>query len=63
MKMMFSEEESSGSDGESEIIKQLKDKFQASTTNSEKVQVLTVLPKRWSVRKVQSEFGASNYKV
>ena len=63
MKMMFPEEESSGSDGESEIIKQLKDKFQASTTNSEKVKVLTVLPKCWSVRKVQSEFGASNYKV
>ena len=34
-----------------------------STTNSEKVQVLTVLPKRWSVRKVQSECGASNYMV
>ena len=60
-KMMLPEEESSGSDNESEIIKQLKDKFQASTTNSEKVQVLTVLPKSWSVRKVQSEFGAPNY--
>ena len=47
-KMMLPEKESSGSDDESEIIKQLKDKFQASTTNSEKVQVMTVLPKSWS---------------
>ena len=34
-----------------------------STERSEKVQVLTVLPKSWSIRKVQKTFGASNYMV
>lgn len=50
-------------DDESEIIRQLKDKFQETTVRSEKVQVLTVLPKSWSIRRIEEEFGASNYMV
>ena len=47
-------------DDESEIIR---DKFQETTVRSEKVQVLTVLPKSWSIRRIEEEFGASNYMV
>lgn len=43
------------------MIAQLKEKFYSTTERSEKVQVLTVLPKSWPIRRVQSEFGASNY--
>jgi len=50
-------------DDESEIIMQLKEKFQATSERSEKVQILTVLPSSWSIRQVQEEFGASNYMV
>ena len=48
-------------DDDSEIIEQLKEKFHASTNRSQKVQILTVLPKSWSVRKIQEEFTVSNY--
>lgn len=44
---------------EDEILAQLKQKFHSCTENSEKVQILTVLPKSWSIRKI----GASNYMV
>ena len=27
------------------------------------MQILTVLPRSWSIRRVQDEFGASNYMV
>ncbi len=62
-KKILREQECDHSDDDSEIIRQLKDKFQSTTEKSEKVQILTVLPKSWTVRKVQSEFGASNYMV
>ena len=45
---------------EGEIIEQLKEKF-ANASRSEKIQILTVLPKSWSIRKVQQEFGTSNF--
>ena len=45
------------------MITQLKDKFETATKRSDKVLVLTVLPKSWTIRKVQEEFGASNYMV
>ena len=45
-------------DDESEIIMQLKEKFQATIERSEEVQILTVLPRSWSTSKVQEEFGA-----
>ena len=46
-----------------EMIAQLKDKFNMSTKKSEKVQVLMVLPKSWSIRKIVDQFQASNYRV
>ena len=60
---MLPEIRSSNGDDESEIVRQLKEKFKETTMRSEKVQILTVLPKSWSIRKVQDEFGASNYMV
>ena len=48
-------------DNDSEIIEQLKEKFHSSTDRSQKVQILTVLPKSWSIRKAEEEFAASNY--
>ena len=44
-----------------EIIQQLKEKFQSTTQRSEKLQILTILPKSWSLKKIQQEFGVSNY--
>ena len=48
-------------DDGSEMIQQLKEKFQSTTRRSEQLQVLTVLPKSWSLLKIQQEFGVSNY--
>ena len=45
------------------MIKELKKKFHSTTERSEKVRVLTVLPQSWTIRRVQSEFSASNYMV
>ena len=45
---------------EGEIIKQLKEKF-STVGRSERIQILTVLPKRWSIRKIQEEFGVSDF--
>ena len=45
-----------------DIISQLKEKY-STATRSEKLQILTVVPKSWSIRKIESEFGASNYIV
>ena len=44
-----------------EMLGQLKDKFLKTGSRSEKLQVLTVLPKSWSLAKVQHEFGVSKY--
>ena len=46
---------------ESEMLQQLKEKFHSTSQNSEKVQILTVLPKSWSIQKIQTEFGVSNF--
>ena len=55
-------DEKTSDDGE--IIAQLKEKFRtANILRSEKVQILTVLPKSWSIRKIQTELGASNFTV
>lgn len=43
---------------ESEILTQLKGKF-GTASKSEKIQILTILPQSWSIRKVQAEFGTS----
>ena len=58
----ITEEEKQDSDG-AEMIEQLKEKFKNCTKKSEKVQVLTVLPQSWSIRKVVNEFNAPNYMV
>ena len=44
-----------------EIIQQLKQKFHSTVKRSEKLEILTVLPCSWSIRKIQAEFGVSNY--
>lgn len=48
---------------ESEMICQLKEKFCSSTSRSEKIQILTILPKSWSIRKIAKEFEAPNFMV
>ena len=62
-KVMVQDTDSSDNHDDGEIIKQLKEKFNTTAERSEKVQVLTVLPKSWSMRKVQAQFGASDYMV
>lgn len=44
---------------ESEILNQLKEKFSQTTKRSERLTVLTLLS--WSVKKIEEEFGVSNY--
>ena len=46
-----------------EIIQQLKEKFHSNIDRSQQMTILTILPKSWSVQKVQEEFGVSNYMV
>ena len=58
---MLRNESSDESDNEVEIIKQLKERVHTTTKISEKLQILTILLKGWPVRKIQSEFGTSNY--
>lgn len=48
-------------DDGAEMIQQLKDKFRSTSQRSEQLQVLTVLPQSWSVKKIQHEFGVTNY--
>ena len=48
-------------DAEGEIIQQLKEKFQSTPSRSEKVKILTVLAKSWSVQTIMEVFGANNY--
>jgi len=61
MKRVLTRESSDETDNEGKIIKQLKERLRTTTKNSEKVQILTILPKSWPIRKIQSEFGATNY--
>ena len=46
-----------------EMVQQLKEKFRSATTRSERIKILTVLPKSWSKRKIAKEFGVSRYLV
>ena len=48
----------SKADGE-EMIEQLVEKLKSATTNSERLLVLTAVPKSWSARKTASVFGVS----
>ena len=44
-----------------EIVQQLKEKFNSTTARSERIKILSVLPKSWSNRKIAKEFGVSRY--
>jgi hypothetical protein len=46
---------------EYEIIEQLKEKFRSCTKRSDKIHVLTVLPKSWTRKQVMEQFGATEY--
>lgn len=46
---------------ENEIIRQLKEKFSQTTSRSEKMLILTVLLQSRTTKKIQTEFGVSNY--
>lgn len=43
------------------MIEQLKSKYSTASTRSEKVQILSVLPKSWSPSKIQQEFNTTYY--
>jgi hypothetical protein len=62
---IFNSRDSSGSNisGEGEMIAQLKEKFHITGKKREQVQVLTVHPNTWLIRKIQQDFKASNYTV
>ena len=47
-------------DGE-EMIEQLKEKFRTTTQKGDQLQILSVLPKSWSVKKLQEEFCVTSY--
>jgi hypothetical protein len=59
-KLASESEEDAHSSVDSDFIAQLKDKFKTSTKRSEQMQMLTILPRSWRVRKTEKEFGASN---
>ena len=46
-------------DAGQEMIQQLKEKFDSTEKKSLKMQVLTILPKSWTIQEVQEEFGVS----
>ena len=46
---------------EAEIIGQLKHKFSVTTKCSEKRTILSVLHQSWTCKKIEDEFGVSNY--
>jgi hypothetical protein len=43
-----------------EMISQLKEKFNNTDSRSEKLKILTVLPKRWGICRIVKEFLTSN---
>ena len=47
-------------DGE-EMIELLKEKFRTTTQKGEQLQILSVLPKSWSLKKLQEEFCVTSY--
>ena len=44
-----------------EIVEQLINKFELSTSRSEQLQILTILPQSWTTKKNQDVFRTSNY--
>ena len=45
----------------SEMLQQLKEKFQSTAQRGEQLQILTVLLKSWPLTKIQQQFGVLNY--
>lgn len=43
-----------------EMIRQLKEKFQTCSKKSDKIRVLSVLPKSWTIQRIQSKFSTVN---
>ena len=60
-KVMIHDESSGETDDEGEKIKQLKERFLVQQLKIVKRCRLTILPKSWPIRKIQSEFGTTNY--
>lgn len=58
---MSSENEKDDNKTECEIIQQLKEKFNEATSRSEKLTVLTILPKSWTRMKIMDTFKCSQY--
>ena len=46
---------------EDEMIEQLREKFVLSTSRSEQLQILTILPQSWTLKKIQEVFQTSDY--
>ena len=59
----ISDKESETESPEIEMINQLKEKMQSCTRKSDKIQILTILPKSWTRSKVVEEFQVSEYMV
>jgi hypothetical protein len=43
------------------VVWWLKDRYKVVKSNSEKIQILTMLLKSWSTYQIETEFGASDY--
>lgn len=43
------------------VLDQLKKKFNGFIKKSKKLQVLTILPKYWSIKRIETEFGTTNH--
>ena len=44
-----------------EVLEQLKREFNGCAKKSEKLQILTILPQSWSIKRIETEFGATNH--
>ena len=56
---LFGLEEGTSLGTEEEWLRQLKEKFASASTRSEQVTILTLLPKSWSLRRVEREFSTT----
>lgn len=56
------EDDSLETSAEDEMVAQFKEKFKISN-RSEKIRILTSLPKSWTVKKIEQEFQATNFMV
>ena len=52
----------SASDGD-EMVRQLKEKYNSSTSRSERMKILTILSRSWSIKKAAKVFDVSRYLI